>query len=181
MHLVFKRVIAWIIDWSIISVYACALFGIMMALSSMQLVTLGSVHPVKGQVVGFLTLTLPVVLYCIFTEAGSKHATFGKRIMKIEIMGNPLTIGEIVLRNVIKFLPWEFAHAGVLWINYIKTPETPLWIWILLIAPQVLVVIYIMSIVATKGSRSLYDMIAGTRVRHLVNHLPVAILAAFVL
>jgi|JI102314A2RNA_FD_contig_51_1578006_length_1183_multi_2_in_0_out_0_1 uncharacterized RDD family membrane protein YckC len=173
MHLIFKRIFAWIIDWLIIAVYACALFGVMMTLSSMEIVTLGAVHPVKGQVIGFLTLTLPVVLYCIFTEAGSRHATFGKRIMKIEIMGNPLTTGEIVLRNVIKFLPWEFAHAGILWINYINTPETPRWIWLLLIGPQVLVVIYVMSIVATKGSRSLYDMIAGTRVRHLVNHLPV--------
>jgi len=173
MHLIFKRIFAWIIDWLIIAVYACALFGVMMTLSSMEVVTLGAVHPVKGQVIGFLTLTLPVVLYCIFTEAGSRHATFGKRIMKIEIMGNPLTTGEIVLRNVIKFLPWEFAHAGILWINYINTPETPRWIWLLLIGPQVLVVIYVMSIVATKGSRSLYDMIAGTRVRHLVNHLPV--------
>lgn len=181
MHLIFKRILAWIFDWLIIAGYACVVFGLMWTLASLDILSLSALHPVKGQVIGFLTLTLPVVLYCIFTEAGSKHATFGKRIMKIEIMGNPLTIGEIVLRNVIKFLPWEFAHAGVLWINYIKTPETPLWIWILLIAPQVLIVIYIMSIVATKGSRSLYDMIAGTRVRHVVNHLPVAILAAFVL
>lgn len=168
------------IDWVIIGVYACALFGVMMILSSMEIVSLASVHPLKGQVIGFLTLTLPVVLYCIVTEAGIKHATFGKRIMKIEIVGNPLSTGEIVLRNVIKFLPWELAHAGVLWINYINTPETPVWIWLLLIIPQVLVVFYIMSIVATKGSRSLYDMVAGTRVRHLTSHLPVAILCAFI-
>jgi uncharacterized RDD family membrane protein YckC len=180
MHLIFKRILAWIIDWVIIVAYAFALFGVMMALSSMGIVALGSVHPVQGQMIGFLTLTLPVVLYCILTEAGLKHATVGKRIMKIEIIGNPLTTREIVLRNIIKFLPWEFAHAGVLWINYSKTPEIPLWIWVLLVVPQILVVIYIVSIVATKGSRSLYDIIAGTRVQHLVNHLPVAILAAFI-
>ena len=181
MHLILKRFLAWMVDWSIVAVYGCAVFGIVTALSSMEIITLRAVHPVKGQAIGFFTLTLPVILYCIFTEAGMKHATVGKRIMKIEIMGNPLTTGEIVLRNVIKFLPWEVAHAGVLWINYIKTAETPIWIWLLLIGPQVLVVIYAMSIVATKGSRSVYDMIAGTRVRHLVNHLPVAIFAAFVL
>lgn len=180
MHLIFKRILAWIIDWLIIGVYACALFGVMMILSSMEIVSLGSVHPLKGQLIGFLTLTLPVVLYCIVTEAGTKHATFGKRVMKIEIVGSPLSTGEIVLRNVIKFLPWELAHAGVLWINYINTPETPLWIWILLIVPQVLVVIYILSIVATKGSKSLYDILAGTSVRHLTNALPVIILCAFI-
>jgi uncharacterized RDD family membrane protein YckC len=181
MHLIFKRILAWIIDWVVILLYAVLLFGIMMTLNSFGIIGLGAVHPVKGQLIGFLTLTLPVILYCILFEAGQRHATLGKRVMKIEVTGTPLTTREIVLRNIIKFIPWEFAHAGILWINYINTPETPLWIWLLLIGPQVLIVIYIMSVVATKGSRSVYDMIAGTRVRHVVNHLPVAVLCAFVL
>lgn len=168
MHLIFKRILAWIIDWVVILLYACALFGVMAALSQMGVVVLGSVHPVQGQLIGFFTLTLPVILYCILFESGQRHATPGKRVMKIEVTATPLTTREIVLRNIIKFLPWEFAHAGILWINYINTPETPLWIWLLLIGPQVLIVIYIMSVVATKGSRSVYDLIAGTRIRHLV-------------
>lgn len=180
MHLIFKRMLAWFIDWILIVVYACILFALMAALSWFGVITLDAVHPVQGQLIGFFTLTLPVILYCIFFEA-RKKATIGKRIMKIEVTGTSLTIGEIVIRNAIKFIPWELAHAGVLWINYINTPETPLWIWLLLIVPQALVIIYFMSVVATKGSRSLYDMIAGTRVRHLVNHLPVAILAALIL
>lgn len=143
--------------------------------------TLDDVHPVRGQFIGFFTLTLPVILYFILFEAGGRHATVGKRIMKIEVTGERLTVGKIILRNSVKFLPWEFAHAGILWINYIHTPETPLWIWFLLIAPQLVVASYIMTAIATKGSRSLYDMIAGTRVRHLVSHLPIALLCTLVL
>lgn len=181
MHLIFKRVLAWIVDCVVILAYACVLFGVMTILSFTGLVTLDTVHPVTGQLIGFFTLTLPVALYCIFLEAGGKHATIGKRMLKIEVTADSLTTQQVVMRNIIKFLPWEFAHGGVLWINYIRTPETPIWIWFLLIAPQVIVVIYIMSIIATKGSRSLYDMLAGTRVRHVVNHLPVAVFFAFVL
>lgn len=169
------------IDWVVILLYAGLLFGAMMVLSSLDMVTIERVHPIKGQLVGFFTLTLPVIVYCILSEAGARHATLGKRMMKIEITGTPLRTGEIILRNSIKFIPWELAHAGVLWINYIDTPDTPLWIWLLLIVPQVLMVIYFMSVVATKGSRSLYDIVAGTRVRHYVNHLPVTILLALVL
>lgn len=172
--------LAWCIDWILIVVYASILFAVMGALSWFGVIKLEQVHPVQGQFIGFFTLTLPVLLYCIFFEA-KKQATIGKRIMKIEVTGTSLTTSEIVLRNIIKFIPWELAHAGVLWINYIQTPETPLWIWLLLIVPQALVIIYFMSVVATKGSRSLYDMIAGTRVRHLVSNLPVAIFAAFIL
>lgn len=180
MHLIFKRILAWIIDWVLIILYACLLFGTMMILASLGIVKLEELHPVQGQLIGFLTLTLPVVLYFILFEIGRSHATPGKRAMKIEVIGTPLTTGQIILRNVIKFLPWELAHAGILWINYINSPETPLWIWFLLIGPQVVVIVYFMTMVATKGSRSLYDLLAKTRVRHLTTHLPLIIFCSFV-
>lgn len=181
MHLIFKRILAWIIDWFLILVYATILFGIMMVLAFYHVAPLEPLHPVNGQLVVFLTLTLPVVLYGILFEAGARHATIGKRILRIEVTGNSLTLRDIIFRNVLKFLPWEIAHAGVLWINYIHTPETPVWIWGLLIIPQVLVIAYILTVVATKGSRSLYDMLAGTRVRHVPQHLPIVIVCALVL
>lgn len=134
-----------------------------MLLASLNVVTIGPMHPVKGQLIGFTTLTLPVVLYCILMECSSRHATIGKRIMKIAVSANAGT-GNIVLRNVIKFLPWEFAHAGVLWINYVGKIETPMWIWALLIIPQILVVIYLGTIIYTKGNRSFYDIISGTQI-----------------
>lgn len=175
MRLIFKRVLAWLIDWAIIVLYATILFGVVFTLSSLGIIEPARVHPLKGQLIGFLTLTLPVLVYCISLEAGKHHATIGKRVMKIELTATPFTRGGIIMRNVVKFVPWECAHAGVLWINYINTSETPLWIWFLLIVPQVLVIIYFMTIVATKGNRSLYDFVAGTRVRHLADHLPIVI------
>lgn len=170
MHLIFKRILAWLVDWLLIVIYACFLFGIMALLSWLEIITLKAMHPVKGQLVGFLTLTLPVVLYGIVTESGKRHATVGKRVMKIEVTAASLTTRSIIFRNIAKFLPWEFAHAGILWINHINTPETPVWIWLLLIGPQVLVIIYFMTIVGTKGSRSVYDFLSGTRVRHVIDH-----------
>lgn len=167
MQLVFKRIFAWMIDWTIILLYAGAVFGVTMALSSFGVVSIGAIHPVKGQIIGFFSLTVPIVLYCILLEAGTRHATLGKRIMKIEVTAEQLTVREIVIRNILKFIPWEVAHAGVLWVNYINTPQTPLWIWLLLIIPQVLVIAYFISVIATKGSRSLYDMVVGTSVRHI--------------
>jgi uncharacterized RDD family membrane protein YckC len=163
MHLILKRFLAWMVDWVVIMVYACTLFGVMMLLISLNVVTIGAVHPVKGQLIGFFTLTLPVVLYCILMESSSRHATVGKRIMKITVSSEAGT-SKIVLRNIIKFLPWEFAHAGVLWINHVGDAEPSMWIWALLIIPQILVVMYLISIVYTKGTRSLYDSISGTHI-----------------
>lgn len=166
MHLVFKRIVAWLIDWSIILSYACVLLGIAFLLSRIRIIDLEVIHPITGQLVGFFFLTLPVVIYCISMEAGSRHGTIGKRIMKIHVAGIPGTKRSIVLRNIIKFLPWECAHTGVQWIRYCHTTDTPAWIWVLLILPQVLMLFYFIAIVATKGSRSVYDWIAGTYIRY---------------
>lgn len=161
MHLIIKRFLAFMIDWLIIVLYACTLFGIMIVLASQGLVMLGPMYPLKGQLVAFLTLTLPVVLYYVIMECSTRHASIGKRIMKIRVSGST---GSIVLRNVIKFLPWEFAHAGILWVNYIGHVETPLWIWALLILPQLAVAAYLVSIILTRGERSVYDIISGAHV-----------------
>ncbi len=166
MHLICKRVSAWLIDWSIIVIYACVLLGIAFLLSRIRIIDLQVIHPITGQLVGFFSLTLPVVVYCISMEAGSRHGTVGKRILKINVAGTPLTKRAIVLRNIIKFLPWECAHAGVQWVRFLNTTDTPVWIWVLLILPQVLMLFYFITIVATKGSRSVYDWIAGTYIRY---------------
>lgn len=163
MSLILKRIAAGLIDWLIIMLYAMMLFAVVKVLASAEIISIGVMHPFKGQVTGFLTLTLPVVLYGIFMEQ-HRRATFGKRIMKLTVSGSGLK--GIVIRNVLKFLPWEFAHAGVLWVNYIGMGDrgTPLWIWALLIVPQVIVVVYFVWIVSTGGSKSLYDSIAETEI-----------------
>ncbi len=151
------------IDWVIIISYAALLFLVVTVLLHFEIVSVGVVHPVKGQLIGFITLTLPVLLYCIFMERSASHATLGKRAMKLKVVGDTAT-KNIVFRNVVKFLPWEFAHAGVLWINYQNNPNTPFWIWLLLIVPQVLIIVYLSSVIASKGSKSIYDSLAGTSV-----------------
>lgn len=162
MSLILKRTAAWLIDWLIIMLYAILLFAIVGVLASAEIISIGVMHPFKGQLIGFLTLTLPVVLYGIGMEY-YKHATLGKRIMKLNVVTRGLK--GIVIRNVLKFLPWEFAHAGVLWLNYGSVDlGTPLWIWALLIIPQVLVVVYFVWIVLTAGSKSLYDSLAETAI-----------------
>lgn len=63
-----------------------------------------------------LTLLVPVVLYFIVTESSKKHASLGKRKMQIWVASTiSETVGfwQIVLRNTIKFLPWQTAHMMI--------------------------------------------------------------------
>ena len=159
------RIFAWTIDFGIIVLYAFLLF----AVSSLFFdVRQADLNPYFGQLIGFLTLTLPVITYSYLTEKSNWKATFGKRVLNLIVLTpKNKTNKNILIRNLLKYLPWELAHTGVHWIIYFESVgrETPVWTWIFLIVPQVLVFVYFISIILSKGQSSVYDRISGTRLQ----------------
>lgn len=159
MNLIFKRIVSFFIDYIIILLYGGLLFGITIWIGITDL------NPVEGQIVGFLTLTLPVFLYFYLSEKNSKKASVGKSIMKIRVDVETNTKKYSILkRNLLKFIPWEIAHIGVHWsVHYAETnTPTPTWVWFLLIFPQIVVLAYLFSIAYYKGKSSIYDKLANT-------------------
>lgn len=159
--LIGKRILAFGLDYLIIVVYGMALFG------TASTIGVGSLSPLEGQLIGFITLTLPVYLYFYLMERSSLAATLGKRTMNISVQTDTENNSQrILFRNILKFLPWEIAHLGVHWIIYYSAVDInpPIWVWIALILPQVIVFGYILSIVFYKGKSSFYDKLASTRI-----------------
>ncbi|MBJ7429106.1 MAG: RDD family protein [Bacteroidia bacterium] len=157
------RILAWTIDFGIIVLYAVLLF---MVTNLLFEVRQGGLNPYLGQLIGFLTMTLPVITYSYLTEKSKWKATIGKRILNLIVLTNEnKTTKSILLRNVLKYLPWELAHTGVHWIIYFESVgrEIPIWTWAILIIPQAIVFIYFVSIMLSKGQSSIYDRISGTR------------------
>jgi uncharacterized RDD family membrane protein YckC len=161
-NLVVKRALAFGIDYLIIAAYAMFLFGI-----ASFFIEVGNFNPIKGPIIGFITLTLPVFLYFLLTEKSKHKATIGKRAMNISVSDHqPGVKGNIFIRNFVKFLPWEIAHLGVHWIVHYSNEklDPPIWIWIALILPQVVVAGYMISILVYRGGYSIYDNIAKTKI-----------------
>ncbi len=162
-----KRIIAWIIDYGIIAGYAIVLFG----LTAVFLQTTGFepiINPYIAQLIGFATLTLPVVLYSFLTEKSSWEGTVGKKLQNISVLTDRNSRARNVLfRNLLKYLPWELAHTGVHWSVYYTSNnmEIPTWTWIMLILPQLLVIVYFISVVVSKGQSSAYDYLANTGIK----------------
>ena len=156
---IIRRLGAFLVDYLLIMGYA----GILFLTSS--LFNTQNMGPVSGQITGLLSLTIPVFLYFYICEQSPAGATIGKRVFKLKVV-SPHGRNSIFVRNLIKFLPWEIAHAGVHWVMYYSRQgtETPVWVFALLVVPQVLGVLYIVSLFHSKGSGSVYDSIAGTRV-----------------
>ncbi len=159
------RIFAWTIDFGIIVLYAILLFAVTSLFFDVRQAGL---NPYFGQLIGFLTLTLPVITYSYLTEKGNWKATIGKRVLNLIVLTpENKTNKSILIRNLLKYLPWELAHTGVHWIIYFESVgrETPIWTWIILIVPQVLVIVYFISIILSKGQASVYDRISGTRLQ----------------
>lgn len=165
--ILWRRLLAFWLDYLFIAGYAMLLF--VASYSLQRIIGEFLFSPFQGQLVGFFTLTLPVFLYFFVGENRVQHATPGKRICRIKIMaGNetPPGSGAVFLRNLLKLLPWEVAHTGVHWLMHYsrRHQDPPLWVFVLLVVPQLVVLVYMLSILLSGGRSSLYDRVARTAV-----------------
>lgn len=171
MNLLLRRLLAGVIDYGIVLVYAGTLFLIVTSISHLNS-ALETSSPIIGQLIGLISLTLPVFFYFYQCEKGTQSATIGKRLTKVKLQQS----GSVLKRNILKFLPWEMAHAGVHWLIFYSTNQIdiPVWVWICLITPQVVVLFYSLSIILSHGKYSLYDRWSETAII-TTNHKKVAV------
>lgn len=157
-----KRVLAFLIDYTVIIIYAVLLFLGSTLLQNHFNVDLNFGSPIKNQTLSFFTLTLPVFLYFFLSEKSNRKATIGKKIMGINVAILKNQNNSVFLRNFFKFLPWEIAHIGVHQIVFYESVSTETWF--LLILPQIIVCWYLLSVIMSKGKSSFYDKLSNTEV-----------------
>ena len=126
-------------------------------------------EPVKAEITGFLTLTLPVILYFTLSETSRYNGSAGKRKMKLKVTTvNFRRAGfwQLLVRNCIKFLPWELAHFCIYQLYYFRMIkiEPPGWVLTGLVLTQGLAILYFIFILVNKDNRSIYELLSDTRV-----------------
>ena len=169
MRYFIKRTLAYLIDCTI------AFASIMLIL---QWLILTPVRPLVGiteewfqvsmnmQLYVLLTISIPVWLYFAYFDSDKSKGTFGKRIMKLKLINNTkgrLNLRKSFGRTILKLLPWEIAHIGVIFPTPIYFENDP-GIRILTIVGLILFIIYAVSILLDSEKRSLYDKAIGSRV-----------------
>lgn len=125
-----------------------------------------AIDALRFQLIGLLTLTLPVVVVFAWLEAGGRHGTIGKRLCNLRVTGldgSDLSMRRSLARNALKFLPWEVSHTGV---HQMFVPDHPLpWLGqTFAIAGMGLVLLYFVTCLFG-DSRTIYDRAAGAMVR----------------
>ncbi|MEO6532266.1 MAG: RDD family protein [Pseudolysinimonas sp.] len=156
------RIVATIID------VACMLpwIGVVAAAGAVLYVTgvTRDVDDVLGNAIGFVTLIVPITLAAAGFDGTSRHATPGKRLLRLRIRsagGGPGFV-RALLRNTIKYAaPWELGHTAVFALVG-STTATPLWVTVVLIAAYAIPVASIVMLLVS--GRALHDWVAGTEV-----------------
>jgi uncharacterized RDD family membrane protein YckC len=132
---------------------------------------LGALGPIGSELLYFLLLTFVVGIYLYKTESGPHRSTWGKRRMGIEVIATDGSVPKrtkILLRTVVKLLPWETAHffiwqlMGVIYRDGSDATPRP-WIFVGMHAATAAAIVYVVMVLVT--GRGPHDAAAGTIVR----------------
>jgi uncharacterized RDD family membrane protein YckC len=158
-----NRLLAWILDWLCILVWVAviAAIGIPLYLSGVT----RSIDAVSGNVIGLVTLVVPITLALAWRESSRKQATPGKRARRLVVTvsgtGSRPGFGRTLLRNALKVaLPWELGHT-VAFTLATSGGIVPEWIVPVLALTYALPLVYLITLFVGDG-RTAYDRIAGT-------------------
>ena len=166
-----RRIAALLIDYAVILgwIAVVILASAVVALISGGFADWLSWGTTIAELLGFVVLVLPVGIYLFVTESSSRQATLGKRVLRMRVVavdGSRASAGRILVRTIVKLLPWEFAHFLV-WHTVdalAKGVEFPGWLVAGLIVADLLPVAYVLTVALQRDRRGPHDLVAGTRV-----------------
>ena len=133
--------------------------------------TLGMFGPLGSELLYFLLLTFVVGIYLYRTESGPHRSTWGKRRMGLEVLAIGSSVPKrtkILLRTIVKLLPWETAHFFIWQLMGVIYREgndatPPAWVFVGMNAATAAAIAYIVMVLVT--GRGPHDRAAGTIVR----------------
>ena len=169
-----RRIAAWLLDYVIVAAYLVLLTAISLGLRVSPVhagFTNAMSQPVTAELLGFVLLTLPVVLYFALLEASPLRSTLGKRALRLAVVdanGGRLSMRRALLREAVRFLPWELSHA-LLWRVALSPDRGSISFWVTAGFGVVyaLVLLYLATLLIGSQHRTVYDRLAGSIVIQL--------------
>ena len=166
-----KRLKAFAFDYIIICSYIVLLFTITQALLKItELLGLSfrwPENPILADLMAFVTLVLPIILYFTLQESSPKQATWGKRKAGLRVVnasGGRLTRKQAFVRSFVKFLPWQIAHTSIFQIQALPpgAADQSLFNITGFALVYLLAGVYIASALILKNHRTPYDWASGS-------------------
>lgn len=156
-----KRVKELLFDYLVIFIYLVLLFGIVMSVYIFFFQEIPKMDEAQLQWIALATSIIPVVLLFSYLDY-SKGGSIGKRKVGLKLVYKKKSIKASLIRNCVKFLPWQIGHMGT--IHGIYTNFDSLAIG-LSIASSIFGGLLFLMAFLRKDKRHLGDLLANTQVQ----------------
>ena len=124
---------------------------------------------IRAQVIAFLLVTLPVILYFAISESSTRQGTWGKRRLNLKVTdrnGNRISFGRALWRAILKFMPWELSHTLIWQISFSREVNS-IWISYGFLLVYGLIGLNFAALLVSRQHQTLYDFFARTYVMRL--------------
>ncbi len=149
-----------LIDYLVIIVYLSIELMVVLVLFLGVLQDMPTLKEWQSHVISAIGSVIPIVI--IFSIQDFRKGTIGKQKSSLVIYYRHKAIQYSFIRNIIKFLPWQIAHIGIIHGTYHDFNDISL---LLASTGLILGVVLLCMTLFRKDKRHLGDMIAGTQVQ----------------
>lgn len=156
-----KRMIEFLFDYLFILAYLLILFLGSMLIYIIFFNGIPEFTEIQSQCLVFLTSVLPIILLFTYLDY-KKNGSFGKAKAGLELVYQKKTVQASLIRNVIKFLPWQLGHMGTIRGFYSNFDGSSI---ILSISATLLAASLLAMTLFRKDKRQLGDLLACTQVQ----------------
>ncbi|QPK93630.1 RDD family protein [Actinomyces sp. zg-332] len=153
------RVKELFIDWLVISAYLVCLFIVCILFYTLVLKGIPSYTHIQSQIIVFVSSVIPIIF--LFTYLDYNGGSIGKRKMGLKLAYKNKNYTSALVRNTIKFLPWQLGHMGT--IRGMYTGFDTISIVLEILSVGLMLVLFLMGTIRN-DRRHLGDLIARTQV-----------------
>lgn len=114
----------------------------------------------QTQLIATFTSVIPIILLFSYLDY-FKNGSVGKRVSGLKLIYKKRRFSSSLTRNIIKFLPWQLGHIGVIHGMYSDFSLTSI---VIMNSGTLLGLILLFMGLSRKDKRHLGDLIAGTKV-----------------
>lgn len=155
-----NRLIELLIDYLIIIVYLVLLLIVNLGIILFIFKGMPKYTEIQAQLIATFTSVIPITLIFSYLDY-FKNGSIGKRVSGLKLTYTNQRFSSSLLRNIIKFLPWQLGHVGVIHGIYSDFDMTAIMI---ASSGTFLGLVLLFMGLFRKDKRHLGDLIAGTKI-----------------
>lgn len=151
-----------IFDWLFICAYLLLLLIITITFYFLVLNGMPEFTNSQAQLIATLTSVVPIIIIFSIMEGSKNFASWGKRKANLKVIYKDMPMKRSIIRNIFKFLPWQFGHMST--INGIYNDFDTPFSMIFFTLSMTLLIIYVLMAFIRKDNRHLVDILVRSKV-----------------